>query len=211
MTDAGFRLREPEPDRPEPGVWVRRLEVGGDELIVPVDLIIPDAVAPPGGRRGARLGPHGRRAARRATGLEAALVDHSPMVIAALDAADPRTVEVEVAGAAALLVAKAHKISDRLTSPRPDRAVDKDAADIYRIMQTTPPAEVADRLARLRRDPVAGVATGAGLGYLSDLFGRRGAAGIAMAARALRLSIPEAQITAVATAYVARLNDGLTR
>jgi hypothetical protein len=54
MIDAGFRLLEPKPERPEPGTWVRRVEAGGDEVLVPVDLIVPDAVAPPGGRRGAR-------------------------------------------------------------------------------------------------------------------------------------------------------------
>jgi hypothetical protein len=78
-------------------------------------------------------------------------------------------------------------------------------------MQTTSPSEIADRLAQLRRDPVAGTATEAALMYLSQLFGRRRAAGIAMAARALRLAIPEEQITVVATAYIGRISSVLDR
>jgi hypothetical protein len=56
----------------EPGVWLASATVAGEEIGIPVDLIVPEAAAPPGGRRGARLGVHGNRAARRARGLEAA-------------------------------------------------------------------------------------------------------------------------------------------
>jgi hypothetical protein len=62
-------------------------------------------------------------------------------------------------------------------------------------------------MAQLRHDPLAGPATDAALGYLFDLFGRRGAPGIRMAARALRLAIPEDEITTLATAYVAQLRS----
>ena len=41
---------------------------------IPVDLMVPEALAG-SGKRGARLGPHGKRAARRAKGLEGSLVD----------------------------------------------------------------------------------------------------------------------------------------
>jgi hypothetical protein len=64
-------------------------------------------------------------------------------------------------------------------------------------------------MAQLRHDPLAGPATDAAIGYLFELFGRRGAQGIAMAARALRLAIPEAEIIALATAYVERLRSAL--
>jgi len=57
---------------------------------------------------------HGNSAARVSPGLEAALIDHSPMVIGSLEDSDPRSFDVEVAGTSALLVAKAHKIHDRL-------------------------------------------------------------------------------------------------
>jgi hypothetical protein len=125
MTAAGF---EPwiQGGHAEPGIWVAEATIHGESILIPVDLIVPEGFAPSGGRRGARLGPHGNKAARRARGLEAALVDKSQMPVAALDAADERSVVVDVAGVAALLVAKAHKIHDRLASTRSDRLDDKD-------------------------------------------------------------------------------------
>jgi hypothetical protein len=69
----------------EPGIWVAKAVINGREMLIPVDLIVPEGFAPPGGRRGARLGPHGNKAARRAIGLEAALVDNGPMTVSALD------------------------------------------------------------------------------------------------------------------------------
>ena len=75
------------------------------------------------------------------------------MNVTALDPSDNRQVNVDVAGVAALLVAKAHKIRDRVDSGRSDRLSDKDAADVYRIMQTTQPAAVAATLRILIDDP----------------------------------------------------------
>jgi hypothetical protein len=193
----------------EPGIWLATTTVDGEELTIPVDLIVPEGVAPPGGRRGARLGPHGNRAARRAVGLEAALVDHSTMTVTALEPADTRQFEVEVAGAAALLVAKAHKIHDRLASNRPGRAEDKDAADVYRLMQTTSPTDVAARLGTLRQHEIAGPVTEAAIGYLVELFGRRNGEGLQMAVRALRVAIPEAQVVTLAVSYIGRLTAAL--
>jgi hypothetical protein len=72
MRHAGFRL-----DEQQPGVWF-----GAGSL--EIDLLVPQSVSG-GGTRGARLGEHGNRAARKARGLEAALVDSSPMVIPALE------------------------------------------------------------------------------------------------------------------------------
>ena len=207
--DAAMRAAHFTPSLAEPGVWLATATVDGNDLTIPIDLIVPEAVAPPGGRRGARLGPHGNRAARRAVGLEAALIDHSAMTITALEPSDKRQVEVEVAGVAALLIAKAHKIHDRLESNRPGRADDKDAADIYRLMQTTSPDDVAVRLAKLRQHETAGPVTEAATGYLVGLFGRRNGQGVQMAIRALRLAIPEAQVATLATDYIARLKAAL--
>lgn len=197
MQSAHFRR-----DLLQPGVWLGGTIVGGEQVTVPVDLIVPEGATAQIGRRGARLGPHGNRAARRATGLEAALIDHSPLTIAALEDDDPRFFEVEVAGAAALLVAKAHKIHEHLARAQSSRAEDKDAADIYRLMQVSSPVDVANTLAQLQDDQLAGPATAAAIDFLVQLFGRRGGAGVDMAVRALRLAIPEAQIRTLATAFV---------
>src|SRR5207253_11125313 len=92
LTGAGFTAQG------GPGAW---LSPDG----IPVDLMVPEALAGPG-RRGARLGAHGHRVARRAKGLEAALVDHDLHTIRALARADTRSATVAVAGPGALLVAK---------------------------------------------------------------------------------------------------------
>jgi hypothetical protein len=206
---AAMRAAAFYPDLKEPGIWLATASVEGEEITIPVDLIVPEGAAPPGGRRGARLGPHGNRAARRAVGLEAALIDHSTMTVAALEPGDGRVFAVEVAGEAALLVSKAHKIHDRLASERPGRLEDKDASDVYRLMQTSSPSAIGATLAALREDEIAGPATSAAITYLNELFGRRGAPGIQMATRALRLAIPEAQIATLAPSFITRLLDSV--
>ena len=52
---------------------------------IPVDLMVPEALAGAGGRsaRGARIPPHSKKATRRARGLEAVLVDNDEMEIRA--------------------------------------------------------------------------------------------------------------------------------
>jgi hypothetical protein len=86
------------------------------EVMGHADTRITEGVAVGRGKRGARLGVHGKRAARRAVGLEAALLDHSPMTISALEVGDDRSVVTNVAGVAALFVAKLHKLHDRVAS-----------------------------------------------------------------------------------------------
>lgn len=120
MTGAGFL---PGTD---PGAW---LSPDG----VPVDLMIPESMSDPGGRRGGRMPPHSRRALRRASGLEAAIVDHAPIAITALNPTDHRSRAINVAGPAALLVAKLHKLGER-NDRDPERLNDKDAHDVYRLL-----------------------------------------------------------------------------
>ena len=142
MRDAGF---EPDPRSSAVGTWISRRGV-------PVDLMVPDAVAG-AGRRGVRVPPHDSKAMRRARGLEAALVDNAPILIGALDpAADPREFTLAVAGPAALLVAKLHKIHDRIDTP--DRLNNKDAHDVYRLLRAIETEVLSDALSRLLRDPL---------------------------------------------------------
>jgi hypothetical protein len=202
MRGGGFELSA------EPGIWLGQAVIAGNPVAIPVDLIVPEGFAPPGGRRGARLGAHGNRAARRALGLEAALVDKDPMPIAALDPADQRAVTVDVAGVAALLVAKAHKLHDRVQRGRANRIDDKDAADVFRLMQVSSPETVGSTLVELADHAVAGPATAAAIGYLGEVFGRRGRAGIQMASRALQGSIPEVRVVAICVAYAVGVRDG---
>lgn len=207
MTGANFELRPLDDGRIEPGIWIGVANVGERSYEIPVDLIVPEAVAPKGGRRGARLGVHGNRAARRAVGLEAALVDHGPIEITALDTGDDRRVVANVAGEAALLVAKMHKLHDRVESGRRDRLNDKDAADVIRLMQATSPRTVGLTVAGLCADDLAGKVSTQAMAYLQEMFGRRGRAGIRMAASALRLGLPEERVEALSIAYTGALVD----
>ncbi|MEY2435955.1 MAG: hypothetical protein QOF97_791 [Acidimicrobiaceae bacterium] len=202
MTQAGFHLSPQPGGHIEPGIWIAQATIGDVPYEVPVDLIVPEGVATGGGRRGARLGTHGKRAARRAVGLEAALVDNVPISISALEPDDDRVITARVAGTAALFVAKAHKLHDRATAPTRDRLSDKDASDVFRLMLATQPAQVGQRLSELAEDSIAGEVTAAALPMLSEVFGRRGGLGVSMATRALQLAVPAARVEAVCTSYM---------
>lgn len=153
---------------------------------VPVDLMVPAAVAG-AGRRGVRLPPHGSKAMRRARGLEGALVDNSKMVIRATEPdSDPREFEVSVAGPAALLVAKLHKIHDRIGSP--SRLDSKDAHDIYRLLRAVDSDVFAAAIERLQNNEISAHVTREALGHLAGLFAAGpGARGSVMAGTAEEL------------------------
>jgi Nucleotidyltransferase len=148
LQKAGF-VRSPDPAKI--GTWIGAHGV-------PIDLLAPEALSG-SGRRSADLGAQGNRLARRAHGLEAALVDNSQMVLEALEPEDTRRYEVTVAGPAALLIAKLHKIADRQGQPR--RQEDKDALDVYRLLSAIPTEEVAAGVRRtLAHDLSGAVAAG---------------------------------------------------
>ncbi len=205
MSGAGFELLLQERGHVEPGIWIATTTLDGAEFTVPIDLIVPEGVAGGRGRRAARLGVHGNRAARRAIGLEAALVDRSEMTIRALEPGDNRSVVTNVAGVAALFVAKLHKLHDRVDDGPDRRRKDKDAADVIRLMQSTSAREVGATLAALSTNEIAGAVSTNALAYIDELFGRRGRMGIQMSVRALRLGMPEERVEALSVAYTAAL------
>lgn len=208
MAAAGFELTQLQ-GAPEPGIWQKEVAVEGREIVVPIDLIVPSEVAPPGGSRGARLPGHGKRAARKTAGLEAALVDNEVIVIEALEPEDRRRARLRVAGVAALLVAKTHKIADRIETGRTDRLNDKDGADVVRLMGASPPAAVAATIERLLANPISASATGLALERFQGLFGRRGGAGIELATQALREAMPSDRVRAISLAYTEGLYAAL--
>jgi len=158
----------------EVGTWVK--------ATVPIDLLVPESLADKEGRRGARLGPHGDRAARKVKGLEAVIVDRVHMRISSLEEGDPRSFELAVAGPTALLVAKLHKVADRGEG---QRANNKDALDVYRLLRGIPTATLASQFTVLIRDDLAGPVSLAALEYLRSLFARRSGLGARMVADAL--------------------------
>jgi hypothetical protein len=165
------------------GAWSKDVPVEGAPRRIVVDLLVPETLGGPG-RRGARIPPHDNLTARKVIGLEGALVDRDPHNIGALDRGDSRAYEVNVAGPAALLVAKVFKIWERRTDS--GRLRDKDALDVLRLLQTTPTADMTKRVAVLLANPVSQAITAEGLGRLPELFGSRTAPGSIMAARAAR-------------------------
>jgi hypothetical protein len=67
MTAAGFYL---DPVSRQPGAWL-------NPKGIPVDLMVPEALAGIGSRRSGKIPPHDDKATRRAVGLEAAIRDHA--------------------------------------------------------------------------------------------------------------------------------------
>ena len=187
----GFSLRE------HPGAW---MSPDG----IPVDLMVPEALAG-AGSRGARLGPHGNKAARRATGLEGALVDRERMEITSLDPGVERSVAMLVAGPAALLVAKVHKIAERTGTG--GRVSDKDALDVLRLLQAIATATFAAGLAQLANHELSAAVTAEAVSQLAPLFGSPDAVGVTMAVRAARAGT-EADV--IAASFTALVSDLLT-
>lgn len=158
MVAAGFK---PDPRESVVGTWLARNGV-------PIDLMIPDAVAG-AGRRSVTAPPHDSRSMRRARGLEAALVDNMKLPIAASDPnTDPRKFIIAVAGPAASVVAKLHKINDRIT--KPSRLENKDSHDIYRLLVAIDTERLANSLRTLLAQPVSEPVTRESLGFLRMLF-----------------------------------------
>ncbi|RKQ89412.1 hypothetical protein U746_1745 [Mycolicibacterium mucogenicum 261Sha1.1M5] len=154
MREAGFLPTE------NPGAWVRHDGV-------PIDLMVPEQLAGRG-TRSAEIPPHDKHVARRAVGLEAAIVDNSEIVITSLDQQDSRSATAKVAGNAALLVAKLHKICERIGQPH--RLQDKDAHDLYRVLRAAETADLARDMRKLLSNELSQEVTEAALSYLKDHF-----------------------------------------
>ena len=191
---AGFTQRE------HPGGW---LSPDG----IYVDVMVPELLAG-AGTRGARLGPHGKRAARRAKGLEGALIDREMQTIAALDPSDGRTVEMWVAGPGALLVAKVHKIAERVDAN--DRVRGKDALDLLRLLRAVATSDLAIRLQGLRGHDTSQAVTAEAIEMLPQLFGGPDAEGVAMMTRAAGTAEPADILQASLVALVEDLLGALT-
>lgn len=190
LTSAGFQPKAKD----SVGVWITHRETSDrPSTEVAIDLLVPASISPGTGRRAARLPGHDPRAARIVNGLEGAVIDADVMQIAALDpASDTRAFEVRVAGPAALLVAKAHKIQERHGKPRSE---DKDALDVLRLLRGTTTEALAARMGTLLGDRRAAAVTREGLRLLAQQFGRRSGIGIAMTVRAVGVLEDPQEIT----------------
>ena len=157
MLKAGYELDD------QPGIYRR-------DDNTQVDLLVPQIV---GGRRGrgASLGVHGNRAARQVRGLEGALVSRSTMTIGSLSTEDGRSFEIQVAGPAALLVAKIHKLADRADERGSPRLNNKDAFDVYRLLLAIQSRELAEETVVLLGDGLSQKVAEEALAEFGEIFG----------------------------------------
>jgi hypothetical protein len=139
LATAGYRAG------PNPGAFV---SPDGIEI----DLMVPAGSLPASSRRTAPLNGQSANTARRTPGLELALLDSSVMMVGALETEDERALDVKVAGAAALTVAKLIKIQERTSDRRRDRIVSKDAGDLLRLLRYCDAGAIGRRLSELSVD-----------------------------------------------------------
>lgn len=107
-------------------------------------------------------------------------------------------------------MAKLHKLGER--QERPERLLDKDAHDIYRLLAATETSTVSSTLAELRTDELAGAPTTEAIGYLEQLFASGPEAlGSTMAGRAEELvgdpTVVRASVAALASDLLAALGS----
>lgn len=197
------------PDGQQPGAWIKQVRVGDAKVDIPVDIMVPEALAPEGGRRSVRIEPHDKMAMRKAPGLEGVVIDNDRMNVGTLDGKDVRSIDVRVAGPAALMVAKLHKLNDRVKAGRADRIADKDAADVFRLMQATPVIALLERLRPLLTHSMAGQPSSAAVELLGGLFGAARSPGVVMAVDALRVAVPPERVEAVCTSFTREILLGL--
>ena len=109
-----------------------------------------------------------------------------------------------VAGRAALLIAKLHKIAER-ASERVQRLDDKDALDVLRVLQATETSALAGTFVQLLHADVAKDVTREALVALRNLFGDPRAAGSQMAVRAVGALMPADEIAGSCAALASDL------
>jgi hypothetical protein len=206
LRSAGFEPKVTDDGRDVIGTWT--MHVTDVDESMEVDVHVPRSVSMGEGRRAARLGEHGNRVARVTDGLEAALVDYSTLTISSLDPSDRRGVEAQVAGVAALYVAKVHKIADRIEG-NDRRLSDKDAGDVYRLMQVTSASDMAQVVRELLLSDVAADATARAMGLARAQFGGRATPGTELAVRNLAASIAEGQVRTLCVAFTNSLSEAL--
>src|SRR5258708_1607175 len=138
--------------------------------------MVPEAVGGPGSRA-ARPGADAKHGGTQPRGLEAALVDKSIPSLRALDALDARIFSLAVAGPAALIVSKLHKIRERLGEREQRRLDAKDALDVLRLLRAVPTGELASTFTKLLNTELSSEVTREALAGLKDLFRAAGGVG----------------------------------
>jgi hypothetical protein len=204
LTKARFTPLDPS----RPGLWQQLVTVPEfqEPVSVEVDLMVPASLT--AGRRGARLGGHGKHVAAKTPGLDGVLVDRAPQLIRSLREGDAREYTLDVAGPGALFNAKMFKIRDRLRDGG-SRVKNKDAADVLRLLIATETDTLAGTLKRLLADGRSSQESAEALNILLSLAGKARDPMIAMAQEALRTVDDPDIIGARFVVLVAELREAL--
>jgi hypothetical protein len=166
---------------------------------VPVDLMLARSQSNRSPKaRAAHLSTHHKGSVRIADGLDSALEDRVTMTIESFDVSDSREFQVSVAGPAALLIAKLFKIGERLRGSN-RRLISKDALDVYRLLGSFPPGQLAVRFDKLLDSPAATREATLGLDLLVELFSKASAPGNELLAAAVKGLEDETKVIASAT------------
>ncbi|MDR0435526.1 MAG: hypothetical protein LBH11_01965 [Propionibacteriaceae bacterium] len=159
LIDAGFTPST------NPGHWLGAQGVAIDIMVVPHQAGTTSKTA-----RGARIPPHAKNVGRIAPGLEPALIDNAIHTIASFEDGDPRTLQLRVANPAALLVAKAVKVSEREDGARhqPGRLKAKDALDMFRLLQAIETEVLVEGLRGHQSEPEAACVSMQGITFIKS-------------------------------------------
>jgi hypothetical protein len=195
LESAGFRPHT------SPGTWF-------SPEGVPIDLMVPSGALPSSSRRTAALAGQGAPTARRTAGLELALHDNTTMELGALDPSDTRLAIVKVASPAALVVAKIIKLAERMSGPKSDRILAKDASDVLRMLRYNDAAAIGASLGRFAADGIGSGTIETAVEFLRPQLALRRSPLIELAVEYHRQFETGAQITASYRTLAQRLVDG---
>ena len=120
-------------------------------------------------------------------GLEGVLISQARRKIASLVPGSDRSCILKVAGPAALLVSKVHKIGGGLDDPdvRRQNPLPKDAFDIYRLLRAVDTAELASEFGLLLSHEISSRVASEALSTFRRLFGVPSGMGIELATRSV--------------------------
>jgi hypothetical protein len=182
LEEVGFNLRDMQS-----GLYERRGVHADVRRAARVDLFVPAAFEFAWNGEG-----YDGRAVMVQPGLEACLVDCSPMELTTMEDGGQRLmVSVQVAGIVALLAAKGWKIGERHEQgPEAFSEVQKDIGDVYRLLRTSDPEENESTLRMLRDHRHVRESVQSGARHLHDLCTGSGA-GLKEFSRLLGSSIDE--------------------
>jgi hypothetical protein len=192
LTAAHFHL---DLTNPQPGSWINAAGY-------PVDLLLPDAVSGRVGKgRSGRIPPHDKMSTRRVRGIEGALIDHAPMMVTGLEAGDERQHEILVGGPSSLLVAKLHKIAERVEQPRRQRP--RDAHDVFRLLREVEVEAFAAGFTAMKAADVSHDVALEAVGHLRAMFGEPASHGAQQAALTVTGLVEDPQAVALRCAVLA--------